>query len=130
MDQILGVEAFELERALSLDPGFLLEEHAHEHDDAVGSLALVKERPMDLDRLGSWLSDLVAERGPDLFRMKGIIQLQGEDNRYVFQSVHMLLDGDFDRPWNDAEHRCTQFVIIGRDLDADGLRAGFSSCVA
>ncbi len=130
MDQILGVEAFELERALSLDQGFLLEEHAHEHDDAVGSLALVEEQPMDLDRLGSWLSDLVAERGPDLFRMKGIIQLQGEDNRYVFQSVHMLLDGDFDRPWKDGERRCTQFVIIGRDLDADGLRAGFSSCVA
>jgi G3E family GTPase len=130
MDQILGVEAFELERALSLDPGFLLEEHAHEHDDAVGSLALVEERPMDLDRLGSWLSDLVAERGPDLFRMKGIIQLQGEDNRYVFQSVHMLLDGDFDRPWKDGERRCTQFVIIGRDLDAEGLRDGFSSCVA
>lgn len=130
MDQILGVEAFELDRALSLDPGFLLEEHAHEHDDAVGSLALVEERPMDLDRLGSWLSDLVAERGPDLFRMKGIIQLQGEANRYVFQSVHMLLDGDFDRPWKNGERRCTQFVIIGRDLDADGLRAGFSSCVA
>ncbi|MCP9841939.1 GTP-binding protein [Synechococcus sp. J7-Johnson] len=130
MDQILGVEAFELERALSLDPGFLLEEHAHEHDDSVGSLAFVEERPMDLDRLGTWLSDLVAERGPDLFRMKGIIQLQGEDNRYVFQSVHMLLDGDFDRPWKDGERRCTQFVIIGRDLDADRLRAGFSSCVA
>lgn len=130
MDQILGVEAFELERALSLDPGFLLEEHAHEHDDAVGSLALVEERPMDLDKLGSWLSELVAERGPDLFRIKGIIQLQGENNRYVFQSVHMLLDGDFDRAWSDAEHRCTQFVIIGRNLDPEGLRSGFHTCVA
>ncbi len=130
MDQILGVDAFELERALGLDPGFLLEEHAHEHDDAVGSLALVEERPMDLDRLGRWLSDLVAKRGPDLFRMKGIIQLKGEENRYVFQSVHMLLDGDFDRPWKPAERRCTQFVIIGRDLDPEGLRDGFSACVA
>ena len=97
MQELLGVEAFELERALSLDPGFLAEEHAHEHDDAVGSVALVDERPMDLEKLGLWLSDLVAERGPDLFRMKGIIQLQGEARRYVFQSVHMLLDGDFDR---------------------------------
>jgi G3E family GTPase len=130
MDQILGVEAFELERALGLDPGFLLEEHAHEHDDAVGSLALVEERPMDLDRLGSWLSDLVAKRGPDLFRMKGIIQLKGEDNRYVFQSVHMLLDGDFDRPWKATEPRRTEFVIIGRDLDGEALRAGFLACVA
>ncbi|MEX1317272.1 MAG: GTP-binding protein [Synechococcaceae cyanobacterium] len=130
MHQILGVEAFELQRALSLDPGFLAEEHDHEHDDAVGSLALVEERPMDLDKLGSWLSDLVAERGPDLFRMKGIIQLAGEGSRYVFQSVHMLLDGDFDRPWREGERRRTEFVIIGRDLDAVALRAGFSACVA
>jgi G3E family GTPase len=130
MQELLGVEAFALERALSLDPGFLAEEHDHEHDDAVGSLALVEERPMDLDKLGSWLSQLVAERGPDLFRMKGIIQLAGEDSRYVFQSVHMLLDGDFDRPWKPGERRRTEFVIIGRDLDAAGLRAGFAACVA
>ena len=130
MQQILGVEAFELERALSLDPGFLADDHDHDHDDAVGSLALVEERPMDLDKLGSWLSDLVAERGPDLFRMKGIIQLAGKDARYVFQSVHMLLEGDFDRPWKPGERRRTEFVIIGRNLDAVGLRAGFAACVA
>ncbi|MFM7548583.1 MAG: CobW family GTP-binding protein [Cyanobacteriota bacterium] len=130
MQELLGVEAFALERALSLDPGFLAEEHNHEHDDAVGSLALVEERPMDLDKLGSWLSQLVAERGPDLFRMKGIIQLAGEDRRYVFQSVPMLLDGDFDRPWKPGERRRTEFVIIGRDLDAPGLRAGFAACLA
>ena len=76
------------------------------------------------------LSDLVAERGPDLFRMKGIIQLQGEARRYVFQSVHMLLDGDFDRPWKPAEPPRTEFVIIGRDLDAEALRAGFLACIA
>ena len=130
MGELLGVEAFELERALSIDPGFLAEEHEHEHDDAIGSLALVEERPMDLDKLGGWLADLVAQRGPDLFRMKGIIQLQAEERRYVFQSVHMLLDGDFDRPWKPAERRRTEFVIIGRDLDGEALRAGFLACVA
>ena len=130
MGELLGVEAFELERALSIDPGFLAEEHEHEHDEAIGSLALVEERPMDLDKLGGWLADLVAQRGPDLFRMKGIIQLQGEERRYVFQSVHMLLDGDFDRPWKPAERRRTEFVIIGRDLDGEALRAGFLACVA
>jgi G3E family GTPase len=130
IQELLGVEAFELERALSLDPGFLAEEHAHEHDDAVGSVALVEDRPMDLEKLGRWLSDLVAERGPDLFRMKGIIQLQGEARRYVFQSVHMLLDGDFDRPWKAAEPRRTELVIIGRNLDAEALRASFLACVA
>jgi G3E family GTPase len=130
MEQILGVEAFELGRALSLDPDFLVGEHAHEHDDAVGSLALVAERPMDLEKLGGWLAGLVAERGPDLFRMKGIIHIKGDERRYVFQSVHMLLDGDFDRAWKADEPRRTEFVIIGRNLDGDGLRAAFDACVA
>ncbi len=130
MDQILGVGAFELERALSLDPGFLAEEHDHEHDAAVSSVALVEERPMDLEKLGRWISDLVGSRGPDLFRMKGIIQLAGKDERYVLQSVHMLIDGDFDRPWKDDERRRTEFVIIGRALEPDALRAGFAACVA
>jgi G3E family GTPase len=48
----------------------------------------------------------------------------------VFQSVHMLLEGDFDRPWKPGERRRTEFVIIGRNLDAVGLRAGFAACVA
>ena len=130
MQQILGVEAFELERVLSLDPAFLAEEHDHEHDDAVGSVALVEERPMDLEKLCRWISGLVSLHGPDLFRMKGIIQLTGKDERYVLQSVHMLLNGSFDRPWKPAERRRTELVIIGRDLDADGLRAGFDACVA
>jgi G3E family GTPase len=130
MQALLGVEAFELERALSLDPGFLAEEHDHEHDASIGSVALVEVRPMDLEKLGRWLANLVAERGPDLFRMKGIIQLQGEERRYVFQSVHMLLDGDFDRPWKPAERRCSEFVIIGRDLDGEALRGDFLACVA
>ena len=85
---------------------------------------------MDLEKLGRWISDLVSNRGPDLFRMKGIIQLAGKDERYVLQSVHMLLDGDFDRPWKDGERRRTEFVIIGRDLEPDDLRAGFAACVA
>jgi G3E family GTPase len=130
MQELLGVQAFELERALSLDPGFLVDEHAHEHDDAVGSVALVEERPMDMEKLGSWISELVSSRGPDLFRMKGIIQLAGKDERYVLQSVHMLVDGDFDRPWKAGERRRSEFVIIGRDLDAEALRASFLVCVA
>ena len=130
MQELLGVQAFELERALSLDPGFLVDEHAHEHDDAVGSVALVEERPMDMEKLGSWISELVSSRGPDLFRMKGIIQLAGKDERYVLQSVHMLVDGDFYRPWKAGERRQSEFVIIGRDLDAEALRASFLACVA
>ncbi len=130
MDQILGVEAFSLERALAIDPEFLTSDHDHEHDGAVSSVAIIEDRPMSDKKLGQWIDRLVSERGPDLFRMKGIIQLAGETNRFVLQSVHMLVDSAMDRPWRDDETPSTQFVIIGRDLDEAALRAGFEDCVA
>lgn len=85
---------------------------------------------MDPEKFGRWISDLVSTRGPDLFRMKGIIQFTGKEERYVLQSVHMLLDGTFDRPWKPTERHRTELVIIGRDLDIADLRAGFGACVA
>ncbi|MCP9931952.1 GTP-binding protein [Cyanobium sp. AMD-g] len=130
MDQILGVEAFSLERALAIDPEFLTSDHDHEHDGAVGSVAFIEGRPMSYKKLEQWIDRLVSERGPDLFRMKGILQIDGESNRYVFQSVHMLIDSTRDRPWREDETPSTQFVIIGRDLDEADLRAGFEACVA
>jgi G3E family GTPase len=130
MDQILGVGAFELERALAIDPEFLTSDHDHEHDGAVGSVAFIEERPMSYKKLEQWIDRLVSERGPDLFRTKGILQIDGESHRYVFQSVHMLIDSTRDRPWREGETPSTQFVIIGRDLDEAALRAGFEACVA
>ncbi len=85
---------------------------------------------MSYRKLGAWIDRLVNERGPDLFRMKGIIHIDGESHRYVFQSVHMLVDSARDRPWRADETPRTDFVIIGRDLDATALRAGFEACVA
>ena len=130
MDQILGVEAFNLERALAIDPEFLTSDHDHEHNGTVGSVAFIEHRPMSYKKLERWIDRLVTERGPDLFRMKGIIQFAAESNRYVLQSVHMLVDSAMDRPWRDGETPSTQFVIIGRDLDEAALRAGFEACVA
>ncbi|MBM5821304.1 MAG: GTP-binding protein [Cyanobacteria bacterium K_Offshore_surface_m2_011] len=130
MDQILGVGAFELERALAIDPEFLASDHDHEHDDAVSSVAFIEARPMSYKKLGEWIDRLVSERGPDLFRMKGILQFEGESHRYVFQSVHMLIDSARDRPWRADEAPRTDFVIIGRDLDEPALRAAFEACVA
>jgi len=86
MDAILGVNAFDLNRALEIDPDFLGED-AHEHDETVGSIALVEA------------GELLRTQGPNIFRMKGILNIAGEDQRFVFQGVHMLFDG---RPVSEA----------------------------
>ena len=100
----------------------------HEHDDTITSVGITSPGAVDPDLFGEWLQNLLIEKGVDIFRMKGIINLDNEDNRYVFQGVHMLFDGSPDRPWRDEE-RYNQLVFIGRDLDRAALTGGFQSCL-
>jgi G3E family GTPase len=128
MNSVLGVQAFDLDRALEIDPNFLGEE-AHEHDETVGSIAITEPGALDGDKLNQWLSELLRTQGPDIFRMKGILNIAGEANRFVFQGVHMLFDGKPDRPWKSDSERKNELVFIGRNLDAATLKAGFQSCL-
>jgi G3E family GTPase len=127
-EAILGIDAFNLERALEIDPNFLGEE-AHEHDDTIRSVAIVTDGALDGERLNSWMGAVIREQGPDIFRMKGILNLAGENDRFVFQGVHMIFEGQRDRPWQPNENRNNQLVFIGRNLDDNQLRAGFESCL-
>ncbi|MYG30156.1 MAG: GTP-binding protein, partial [Holophagales bacterium] len=100
----------------------------HEHDDEVGSIAIETEGDVDPARLNAWLGELLRERGVDIFRMKGFISLAGEARRFVFQGVHMLFDGQPDRPWGDTPRR-NQLIFIGRNLDERSIRLGFEACL-
>ena len=100
----------------------------HEHDDEVGSIAIETEGDVDPNKLNKWLSELLFERGVDIFRMKGFISLAGESRRFVFQGVHMLFDGQPDREWGDAPRR-NQLVFIGRNLDGQSMREEFEACL-
>jgi G3E family GTPase len=128
MDALLGVQAFNLDRALEIDPQFLRED-AHEHDETVKSFAIVEAGALDGPKLNNWLSHLLQTKGVDIFRMKGILNIAGEDERFVFQGVHMLLDGKPDRPWKEGETRKNELVFIGRDLDEAQLREDFKQCL-
>lgn len=136
MDAILGVNAFDLNRALEIDPEFLGED-AHEHDETVGSIALVEAGELDGEKLNAWLGELLRTQGPDIFRMKGILNIAGEDQRFVFQGVHMLFDGRAvseafpkgTRPWKPDETRKNELVFIGRNLNEAQLQEDFRACL-
>ncbi|KST63403.1 CobW family GTP-binding protein [Mastigocoleus testarum] len=128
MNELLGVKAFDLDRALEIDPEFLGED-AHEHDESVYSIALVEEGELDGDKLNQWLGELLQTQGPDIFRMKGILNIAGEDERFVFQGVHMLFDGKPDRLWKENEKRKSELVFIGRNLDENKLKEDFLACM-
>ncbi|MBD2005113.1 MULTISPECIES: CobW family GTP-binding protein [Cyanophyceae] len=129
MDALLGVGAFDLNRALEIDPEFLNED-AHEHDETVYSIALVEAKPLNFEKLNNWISSLLQTQGQDIFRMKGILNIAGEDRRYVFQGVHMLFEGNPDRPWKRDEERKNELVFIGRNLNESQLKEDFQGCLA
>ncbi|MFM7423649.1 MAG: CobW family GTP-binding protein [Elainella sp.] len=128
MNALLGVGAFDLNRALTIDPDFL-GELAHEHDETVGSVAIVETGAVDGERLNQWLGQLLQTQGQDIFRMKGILNIAGEDQRFVFQGVHMLFDGRPDRPWKSDSERKNELVFIGRNLGKAELREDFRACL-
>ena len=77
-----------------------------------------------------WINDLVQTEGPNILRSKGILAFKKEPKRFVFQGVHMILDGDLQRDWKKDEKRVSRIVFIGRKLDEKALREGFYACAA
>jgi G3E family GTPase len=126
---VLGVNAFQLDAKLQVDPEFL-GDHAHEHDAAITSIVLREERPVDMNRFMSWISPLLQKEGDRYLRTKGVFNAKGFNERVVFQSVRMLTTMARFHPWGDVDARRTEYVVIGRDLDREMLAAGLSACIA
>ncbi|NJL08850.1 MAG: GTP-binding protein [Methylacidiphilales bacterium] len=102
----------------------------HIHDEEIDSVALELEAPLDPEKFFPWIQNLVAVDGPSILRSKGILSFKDDPDRFVFQGVHMILDGTHQRPWNDGERRSSRLVFIGRKLDRAKIESGFSACVA
>ena len=126
--ELLDQEAFSLERVLQREPHFLTGADEHDHDFEVSSVSFEVSRPVDPERFNAWISTLLAEKGQDLLRTKGILAYPGEDRRFAFQAVHMIADGDFIGPWPEGAERRSRLVFIGRNLDREALQRGFEAC--
>ncbi len=156
LDQVLDRKAFDLDRILDIEPDFLHgdghdhdhdhhdhdHDHAHHHhahgsggmkhyhDEHMQSVSIRTDKPLDPDKFFPWVQDLVANDGPSILRSKGILSFKDDPERFVFQGVHMILDGDHQRPWKEDEARESRIVFIGRDLPEEKIRQGFAACVA
>jgi len=160
LEMILGRGGFDLDRITELQPEFLNPAHGeagHVHDDScdhddhhdhhdhdyhghqhhdhaadagIRGVSLAFDRPLNANRVTAWLNGILQAQGPDILRAKGILDIAGEDRRLVFQAVHMILEGDFQRNWKPDEARSSRMVFIGRNLDEAALKAGFEACVA
>ncbi len=154
ISEVLGRNAFDLDRILTIEPDFLEgEDHNHDHhhdhgdhahgahhhhgnglkhyhDEDMQSVALRTDKALNPAKFFPWIQDLVAKDGPSILRCKGILSFKDDPERFVFQGVHMILDGDHQRPWRPDEVRDSRIVFIGRNLPEDKIRQGFESCIA
>ncbi len=158
LTDVLERGAFDLDRILEIEPDFLEagDDHDHDHDhhhhdhdhhhhhhdhdhghgglkhyhdEDMQSLSLRSEKPLDPTKFMPWLQNLVATEGQKILRSKGILAFTGDDDRYVFQGVHMMLEGDHQRKWKDGEKRESRVVFIGRELPEQAIRDGFEQCI-
>ena len=102
----------------------------HYHDEEMQSVSLLAPGDLDPERFMPWFTDLTQREGLNILRSKGILAFKNDDQRFVVQGVHMLIDGKPQRPWKAGEVRESRLVLIGRNLDAESLRAGFEACAA
>ncbi len=156
LPEVLGRNAFDLDRILDIEPDFLgANDHGHDHDhhhdhdhdhhhhdhhdhgglkhyhdEDMQSLSIKTDKPLDPDKFFPWVQNLVAKDGQSILRSKGILAFKDDPDRFVFQGVHMILDGDHQRPWKDDEARQSRIVFIGRNLPEEKIREGFAGCVA
>ena len=85
---------------------------------------------MNPDRFFPWIQKVTQTDGPNILRLKGIIAFKGDEERYVVQGVHMIIEGDHQRAWKDGEKRESRLVFIGRDLDREKIEKSFLACQA
>jgi G3E family GTPase len=158
LGRVLDRGAFDLSRALDLDPSFLDPPHAHgahcaadcghdrshgHHGDTAADEAHARHRhqldigsvslragELDFHRFFPWLQKVAEEQGQNILRMKGIVALAGESRRFVVQGIHMIVEGGFQRDWKPDEARGSKLVFIGRNLDRAQLAAGLAACAA
>lgn len=153
LEQLLNVGAFDLSRVLEHEPDFLEcasqshhhdhehqdddhdhdhheHKHDHEHYHGITSVGITTPGELVPQKLNEWFRELLMTQGQDIFRMKGVLNIKGDDRRFVFQGVHMQFEGRTDRPWKPGEERVNKLIFIGRKLDRQALEEGFQSCLA
>ncbi|WP_074381396.1 CobW family GTP-binding protein [Bartonella doshiae] len=140
LDKLLNRGSFDLQRTLDNDPNFLDLQHSDHHDcnhdhehistthDITITSVSLKTGTLQPEKFFPWIQQVTQQQGPNILRLKGIIAFQGDNDRYVIQGIHMILEGEHQRPWREDEKRESRLVFIGRALDAEKLKTGLENC--
>ena len=156
LNEVLDRKAFDLERILDIEPANLeVDDHAHGHDhdhhhdhghdhghshshgglkhyhdEEMQSISMSTDQPLDPDKFFPFIQNLTQAEGPNILRCKGIVSLKDDPQRFVFQGVHMMLDGDRRARMAGRREAHQPRGVHGRNLPEEKVRKGFESTIA
>merc|ERR1711885_113709 len=113
-----------------MDDAFLTDSNEHTHDSRVSSVGIDVPGEVIQQKLNVWISDLLKEKGVDLFRSKGVLAVKGMRQKFVFQAIHMLFANSQEGSWAEGEERRCKMIFIGKNLNREELTSGFMKCMA
>jgi len=104
--------------------------HDHDvnrHDDHIRAFCFTFDAPIEPDLFDEWLSLLVGFKGPNILRIKGILNLKGQERPTVIHGVQHIFHPTVTLPQWPSEDRRSRIVFITRDIERATIARSFDA---
>ncbi|MGX1958760.1 GTPase [Serratia proteamaculans] len=123
---LFDIEGFVLNDKLNLTPPTPLFRRIPQAQNNIQSIVVYHDQPLELMQVSEVMEGLLLEYADSLLRYKGILSIQNEPRRLLFQGVQRLYNADWDREWLPDEERRSTLVFIGLNLPEEIIRQRFA----
>ena len=123
--QLLNLKAYD---GNSIENKLLNPHQHHEYHEVVAHSFEIKE-PLISEKFEHWITMLLFLSGYQIYRIKGILNLKGESNKIIFQSVRSNSNIEIGSPWMEGENRISKIVFIGNKIKRAPLEKGLKGCL-
>ena len=126
-EKLLELRGYQFDRVVFAPAGVASSGGAH--TPGVSSVSFQSEQALDGVRLNQALAAINERYGEALWRIKGVLAIEGMRNRVIVQGVQGLIQANPSTVWRLFEPKRTRLVLIGRELDAAWVLATLQACV-
>ena len=98
------------------------------HDAHIRAFCLTFDQPLHWEGIATWIEMLIMTRGDALLRVKGILNLAGEDHPVILHGVQHVFHPPARLPaWPEGDDRRSRIVFITRDLTRETIENGLAA---
>jgi G3E family GTPase len=107
----------------------LLNPHHHHHHNELVAHSFEFGEALLADKFEHWITMLLFLSGYQIYRIKGILNFEGETHKVIFQSVRSNSKIEIGSPWMEGEIRKSKIVFIGNNVKKEVLNKGLKGCL-